>query len=317
MNNQALTEPAWLAGARDHAMKYLVLFANNPGVEKIVNEFDSHYSSIQDPAKRLYYLKELAAKEWDFRKGRERYEVTESFDIDEPGSKAGKMVYEGAQQAEMASASSATLRHYSIMAILGGAMRSPYNRLKYALEQPVTCEMVAYLGSEREVLPPEQEKVHDYAPNATTEFDLGVGAIKTLMANELVGPLEYKMQTPQSRIAYMYQKNNVPILLLSAPPIQGGKRANTADTYDFLRLHSDIPLDESKNILFATSAMYRYAQYFDAVREISLKTGADIEVIGFDPAYGGLDFKPSQFLQELKAAADAAIRLYEAVQKPS
>ena len=66
-------------------------------------------------------------------------------------------------------------------------------------------------------------------------------------------------------------------------------------------------------ILFATGALYRYGQYFDAVREISLKTGADIEVIGFEPSYSGMNFKPSQFLQELKAAVDAAVRLRNAV----
>jgi hypothetical protein len=125
------------------------------------------------------------------------------------------------------------------------------------------------------------------------------------------------MKTTDSRNASLQQKNGIPIMFLSAPPNQGGKRANTADTYDFLRQHSDIPLNESTNILFATSAIYRYFQYFDAVREITLKTGADIEVIGFDPLYGGQEFKPSQFLQELKSAADAAVRLYEAVQKLS
>lgn len=315
MTDTPTPTPAWLEGARAHAMKYLVMFANNPGVEKVVNEFDKNYVQIVDPVKRLYYLKDLAAREWDFRKGRERYEVNDVFDIDRPDSLVGKIVHEGARQAEMASASGATLRRYSIMAVLGGAGRSPYNRLKYALEQHVTSDMIAYLGSERAVLPAEEEKVHDYAPGATTEFDLGVGAIKTLMADELVGPLEYKLKTPESRIAYMQQKNGVPIVLLSAPPNQGGTRANTADTYDFLRLHSNVPLDETKNILFATSAIYRHFQYFDAVREITLKTGADIEVIGFDPAYGGMEFKPSQFLQELKSAADAAVRLYEATLK--
>ena len=307
-----MTPPEWLAAARAHAMKYLVLFANNPGVEKIVKEFDAKYLQIQDPVERLHYLAKLAAKEWDFRKGRERWEVTETFDMDSPDSKLGNIIHQGARLAEMASASRATLRHYSIMAILGGANRSPYNRLKYALEQHVTYDMLAYLGSEREVLPPEQENTKDYAPGAHNEFDLGVGAITTLMKDQITGPLNYEIRTPESRVAHMQQKNGVPILVLSAPPRQGAARANTADTYEFLRLHE--ALGPTKNILFATAAIFRYGQYFDAVREISLKTGTDIEVIGFEPGYSGMDFKPSQFLQELKAAADAALRLYNAIQ---
>jgi hypothetical protein len=73
-------------------------------------------------------------------------------------------------------------------------------------------------------------------------------------------------------------------------------------------------LTPTKNILFATGSTYRYAQYFDAVREMSLRTGVDIEVIGFDPSYTQTDFTPSQFLQELKAAADAAVRLRNAIE---
>jgi hypothetical protein len=310
--NQQTSDPPWLPGARAHAMKYLVLFVNNPGVEKIVEEFDPKYLQIKDPNERLDYLAELSAKEWDFRKGRERWEVTETLAIDSPDSKLGKIVHEGARQAEMASASSATLRHYNIVAILGGANKSPYNRLKYALEQHITYDMLAYLGSEREILAPEQEQTKDYAPGAQTEFDLGVGAIMTLMADEITSPLEYETRSPQSRVAYIRQKNNVPILVLSAPPNQGGKRANTADTYDFLRQHE--PLDATKSVLFATAAIYRYGQYFDAVREIMLKTGTNIEVIGFEPAYAGMEFKPSQFLQELNSAVKAAVRLRNAVQ---
>ena len=36
-------------------------------------------------------------------------------------------------------------------------------------------------------------------------------------------------------------------------------------------------------------------------------------MIGFEPSYSGMNFKPSQFLQELKAAVDAAVRLRNAV----
>lgn len=307
-------EPSWRKGARDHALTYLELFAHNPGVEKIAGAFDPHFARVKGTSARLHYLASMATQHWDFRKGRERYEITESFDIDQPGSALGALVHEGAIQAEMASASAATLKHYTIVAILGGAAKSPYNRLKYALDQHVTTDMLVYLGSERQVLPPEQEKAKDYAPDARTEFDLGVGAVQALLGSQITSPLAYQLKKPTSRIAHMQQKNNVPILLLSAPPNQGGNRANTADTYDFLRRYLGASLGPGKNILFATSAIYRYFQYFDAVREISLKTGADIEVIGFDPAYAGMEFKPSQFLQELKSAAEAAMRLHDAVQ---
>lgn len=307
--------PQWLTEARANAWKYLTLFVNNPGIEKVVNEFDSQYSSIKNVNERIDYLAKFAGEHWDFRKGRERYEITETFAMDEPDSELGRTIHEGTRYMEMSKPSTATLFHYSILGILGGAFRSPYNRLKYGLEQDTTYDTLVFLGSEREVLPPEQEQVKDYAPGARTEFDLGVGAIKTLMGDQLADD-EYEEHILNGRVLYLKTKDNLPILVLSAPVRQGGKRANTADTYDFLRRIEEKGLIKSptKNILFATAGMYRYAQYFDAVREISLKTGVDVEIVGFAAAYDNKKFKASQFLQELKSAADAAVRLRDAMQ---
>jgi hypothetical protein len=283
-------------------------------VERIVAEFDTHFATIKDPNKRIDYLQKLAAENWDFRKGRERFEVEANQPMDEPGSELGKRIFAAAKEADMASTSPATLKHYNLVVILGGANNSPYNRLRYALTQNITYDLLAYLGSERELLPPEREITKHYAPAAKNELDLGKGAILTLMNDQLATDGVYEVYTSEWQIIRMQQKDGVPIMLLSSPPYLGGKRANTADTYDFLRRLEQEGFTPEKNILFVTGALYRYAQYFDAVREITLRTGLDVETIGFEQAFAGLDFKPSQFLQELKAAADAAVRLRNAVQ---
>ncbi len=307
--------PSWRVNAKAHALDYLQRFAFNKGVEMIVDQYDTHFRHIKRFDERIDYLKGLAAQHWDYRKGRERYEITETYEIDEPDSELGKIVFEGAAIADMGTSSRATLKHYSMLVILGGANRSPYLRLRFGLEQNVTYDTLVYLGSERKVLPPEYEKVKDYAPGAQTEFDLGIGAINTLMAKQLdeSGRGSYDVCTSEWHIARMQTKKGNPIFSLSSPPYLGGGRANTADTYDFLRRLEQEALEPATNLLFATNSTYRYAQYFDAMREICLRTGADIETIGFDPAYAGLQFKPTQFLQELKAAADAAVRLRDAV----
>lgn len=303
------SEPAWLAKAKDHAAEYLVRFALNPGVEKVAQEFDTHFTSIKDPNERLDYLKKLANKHWDFRKGRERFEITEKYSLDEPDSASGKRIYQGACQAEMGSSSKATLSRYSIIAVLGGANMSNYFRLKYALAQHATCNMLAFLGSERQIHPQEAKIAEKYAPGARTEFDLGKGAILTLMGKELSNEGIFDVYTSEWHIARMQRKDGLPIYMLSAPPYIGGNRANTADTYDFIRRLEQEALRPTKNILFATSGIYRYAQYFDAVRELTLRTGVDVEVIGFEAAYIGNTFKPTQFLQELQSASLAAVRL--------
>jgi hypothetical protein len=306
--------PDWQEDARDHALDYLTRFAFNPGIEKVVSQYDSHFKNIKDVDERLDYLKKLAAEHWDFRKGRERFEITETYELDEPGNEQGKIIFEGAAQLEMGTSSSATLKKYSIVAVLGGANMGPYYRLKFALEQNVEYGMLAYLGSERALMDPEKEISSKYAKGAQTEFDLGKGAITSLMNDKLTedGFGEYDMLTSEWHITRLQQKDGVPVMLLSSPPFLGGKRANTADTYDFMRRLEQEAFTPVENILFTTGSLYRYAQYFDAMRELCLRTGIDIEVIGFEPEYSGMDFKPTQFLQELKAAADASIRLRDA-----
>lgn len=305
--------PGWLQSARDHATEYLYRFAFNPGVEKVVAEYDTHFKFIKKLDERLDYLQELAARHWDYRKGRERYEIVETYELDKPGNEQGDRIYEGAAMAEMGTSSKPTLKHYSVMAVLGGANLGPYNRLKYGLEQGVTYDMLAYLGSERALPPAEKEVVKNYAPGAQTEFDLGKGAITSLMGDQLAGGGEYEVVTSEWRISRLQHAAGTPIVLLSSPPFLGGRRANTADTYDFLRRLEQEAFNPTKNILFTTAAIYRYAQYFDAMREVHLSTGVDIEVVAYEQAYAGLEFKPTQFLQELKSAADAAVRLRDAV----
>jgi hypothetical protein len=305
--------PVWLRDARAHATDYLHRFAFNAGVAKVAALYDTKFGQIKDFDERLDYLKSVAAEHWDFRKGRERYEITETYEIDEPGNDFGKRVFAGAAQAEMGVSSKASLKHYSVMAVLGGANHGPYVRLKYGLEQKITYDMLAYLGSERELPPAERATVESYAAGAQTEFDLGKGAIHSLLGKELSGRGEYEFYTSEWHVLHLQRKDGLPIVLLSAPPLLGGRRANTADTYDFMRRLQQEAFTPPKNILFTTGALYRYAQYFDAMREIHLRTGVDVEVIGFEPAYSGARFMPTQFLQELKAATDAAVRLRDAV----
>lgn len=307
--------PLWLEKTRSRAIEYLTRFVRNPGAEQIVRQFDPEYENIQDLDERLERLSEIAAREWDFRKGRERFEVIANEPMDQPDSELGKIILEGANHAEMASRSSATLKHYDVVAILGGANMSPYYRLRFALEQPITYNMLVFLGCERPLDSVERSQVTSYAQSARTEFDLGMDAVNRLVDEQLTDSVREVAAIADGHFTVLQKKDGIPVVVLSAPSLNGRARANTSDTYKFLRSIEQSSFAPGKNILFVTAAMYRYAQYFDAVRDISLVTGANIETVGFEPTYGGVEFKPSKFLQELKSASDAASRLYDAVQK--
>jgi hypothetical protein len=306
--------PEWLDPTRKHALKYLTRFVHNPGIECIVREFNPKYTDIKRLDSRLACLNDIADKEWDFRKGRERFEVVANEPMDQPGSELGKIILEGAEHAEMASSSWATLKHYDVVAILGGANMSPYYRLRFALEQPITYSMLTFLGCERPLNPAEHLRVTSYAKNAKNEFDLGIDAVGVLIDAQLTDSVR-EVLAANGHFTVFQKKDGIPVVVLSAPPLGNHIRANTSDTYQFLRSIEQSSFAPGKNILFVTGSMYRYAQYFDAVREIALVTGANIETIGYEPAYGKVELKPSKVLQELKSAIDAAIRLYEAVQK--
>lgn len=137
-------DPEWTAAACSHAADYIIRFVNNPGVERIVAQFDPQHAHLQIPDERLERLSRVAAEQWDFRKGRERYEVVANEPMDQQGSTLGGIILEGATYAEMASRSSATLNHYTTIAVLGGANWSPYYRLRYALEQNVTYDKLIF-----------------------------------------------------------------------------------------------------------------------------------------------------------------------------
>jgi hypothetical protein len=300
--------PRWLNHARDHATEYLNRFIYAPGLEQIVREIDDNYVKIQGLDKRLARLSEIASKEWDFRKGRERFEVVANEPMDQPGSKFGEIVLEGVRSMEIASRSTATLPHYDVVAILGGANMSCYHRVRYALEQEISCDMLVFLGCERPLQDPEKERTRGYAPHAQTEFNLGIGAINSLLGSQLTDSVR-EVSVADGHFTVFQEKDGVPVVVLSAPPLGNHVRANTSDTYQFLRTIEQSSFAPGKNILFVTTALYRYAQYFDAVRDILLVTGANIETIGYEPAYSEEDFKPSKYLQELKSAIEAATRL--------
>jgi hypothetical protein len=190
----------WIRQACDHAADYLTRFVNNPGIERIVAQFDPQYSQIRTLDGRLARLSDIAAEHWDFRKGRERYEVVANEPMDQKESELGKIILEGTDYAEMTSRSSATLKHYAMLVILGGANKAPYYRLRYALEQNVTYDKLISLGCEREVASPEQAQTADYAPGARTEYDLGIGAIQSLLGEE-----QYLFSAPRRSTAESVQ----------------------------------------------------------------------------------------------------------------
>lgn len=131
---------------------------------------------------RLVALKAVADAHWDFRRGRERQSTSwDDSRLDEPGSRESATVFAAADKLGMVRSGAFSNKTPDYLVVLGGANKAPLDRLKFGLESVVVLGSVAYLGSSRPVSDAEREKAREYAPNAETEFDLGVGAFETLL----------------------------------------------------------------------------------------------------------------------------------------
>lgn len=75
---------------------------------------------------------------------------------------------------------------HDIIIALGGARRSPLHRACYAaqaiIDNRASTNLIAVAGSNRQLAESEKTVVQDFAPNAETEYDLCVGAMKKLQS---------------------------------------------------------------------------------------------------------------------------------------
>jgi len=289
-------------------------------------------------ARRMKALQKLAAANWDFRKGKMRYDV--DFDSLQPGESAIDLTDARIQKAietaavgfGLALPSHPSRDTYDGLIVPGGASWSPYLRLKYALEQrgpsgqPIRFDWIAMLGCDRIVSKAEHETIKEYAPKAKTEFDLMVAVAEDLLDVTLVR--DAKMR----RVGYAYDRETEPhvryykaaddtlVLIFNAPIPAGETKANTGHTYDFLRAASGPRLGRGRHVLISSTAHVRAFQHVDAERLLSLPTGISIETIGYSKKHDGGEgydtqlhaLPPKELLQEIKSYVDTLAKLQRA-----
>lgn len=320
MSQYKNTEPTTVTPeerGREAAHEYLEGFAHNPGLAELATLFGAE-ELPEDTGERLAALQAVAAEHWDFRKGAERQEV--SWDdalLDQEGSEQWNTVFEAADKLGMVRSSEPINKTPNYLVILGGANKTPLDRLRYGLEVVDDFDHPVYLGSSRPIKDAEREKAKGYAPDAQTEFDLGCGAFETLLGAKVVDEIsevrdgdvwgmrlyefEWKGQTKQG-------------FVLSTPQKIGIRRASTYDNSKFLADRAELATDPDASIVAVTTGLYVPSQQLRAMRELTMPYGVNLETIGHDAEYSGVTRKPSQLLQETKAAVDAAVRLQTALQ---
>lgn len=299
------------------AQQELNRFLYNPALDDLANLFGVSELPVGEQD-RLEALQAVAAEHWDARKGEERQVVNWDNELlDQEGSELWTVIFEAADKLGLVQDSAPVNTKPDSLVILGGANKAPLDRLRYGIENTEDFGQVAYLGSSRAIkTDAEKLKTADYAPGAETEYDLGSAAFETMLGAKLVDEINQERGGDiWGMRLYEFVHNGIQKhgFVLSTPQKIGARRATTTDNYRFFADRAELSTDPNHSVVAVTTGFYTAAQHLPAVRELTLKYGTSLETIGHSAEYSGVKRKPSQLLQENKAAIDAAMKLHLAL----
>lgn len=298
------------------ARQELDAFVQNPGLTEMAELFGVN-DLPTDQKQKLQVLQDIATQHWDFRKGAERQATDWNDDLlDKEGSEQWDVVFEAADKLGLVKDTEPVNKTPDFLVILGGANRAPLDRLRFGLEHVDSFGQVAYLGSSRPVSDAEREKAADYAPDAKTEFDLGSGAFEKLLGARMVDEISIERDGDiWGMRLYEFEKDGETKhgFVLSTPQQIGERRATTYDNYKFFADRAELAEHPDQTVVAVTTGFYTAGQHLPAVQELTLEYGTKVETVGHSAEYSGVVRKPSQLLQETKAAIDAATRLQSAL----
>lgn len=288
--------------------------------------------------RRALAVEQIAAEEFNFRaRGSEKYVERAQAAIASFDPATSKHIRALADRLGLLTSKPPRHSRYAETLILGGGYARPLLRARHALSvrtDGVDLGRLSFLGSGRRLIerPPERPVAETYAPGAANEFELMVGAARTVFRLSAATPRFWCGCDSTERVCPAWLRRRGPYdgavpaeftheLLADLTDDQGrpagsassastGRppdRPNTADTLDlWSRTASHYP---GQRVLVVTSQYFVPFQGFDCLRLLYLPYAIDADVVGFDDQLADPAAQPGYLLMETLSAIRSARRL--------
>ena len=256
----------------------------------------------------LAFLHEFA-KQWDFRKGRERWAVTDEAFV----QAHAEQILDCAAGLGLTSITEPAISPDYLLP-LGGARLSnmvrPAAARKIIDHHAISGKKVIALSGTRPISDAERPYTDEYAPNAATEYD----AINKGLERAFPVDSYHETLTESENLnlcsairVYDARYRDCEILSLAAPSSEPEKRrANSYDTFRFLL--DTFSISRGDKLLLITSCIYVPFQLLKFM-DLAIEDGFEVDCVGADVYDRGKFSKPSNYLQEIKSTIDASFEL--------
>ncbi|MGV1006321.1 MAG: hypothetical protein ACOYEV_16500 [Candidatus Nanopelagicales bacterium] len=259
--------------------------------------------SAQAPVRqRLGWLKQFAAKRWDFRVGRERDFIPVNAELLNPY--LADQAYELASEWGMRTPEPAR-GHFDHVIVLGGLLRANFNRPLAAAEMvqsgSITTASIVGLGAPRRMSEAEMQLGQSLDCAATTEqaaLEAGLERAFGFAAGDW-------RPTDSPNLRQAIAPAEITIRSAGAPLNADGSRANTGGAFGWFMDESEL-VQPGQSVLSVTTPLYWIAGHLSLVAR--MPAGATLTTVGADPAHAlpglGQAFMSQHYLQEIKTAID-------------
>lgn len=298
--------------ARHEAVAWVEEWVGRPALARLVEVFGGPARGSSGTTRWLSELEDFSAK-WDFRRGRERNLVT---DLSFPNEIVNE-VLAAAEQLGLRGPDAPQSHRYDVVVILGGLVRASLARPAFAAQLvgdgTITTSRVVALGGHRPLAGDEVDMAESligaHASDELDAMDAGVRSAFRLGDPASVTGEQSDLVGGSWTVREYRGSDGLPIDVVAAPSSEPGvRRANTADTYEWLAKESSL-VSRGDRALIITTRIYSPFQEADAWRMLRLPHGVVVEVVGIDP--GEVDsrlaqrFATHQYLQETRSAIRA------------